>query len=247
MLPVQVRRLIPYAKFPENYQAACKAMEACLEFDEVKEWSNKAAMMAAYAKQAENKSMLTMAEKIIVRAEQRIGEFLNELAAGKTLKEVAADAKMSSHRAGIARTLTKIPKEKLDQAMDKMQERITPARVAYQFRSARASIVRQRKLIERTPDEVMEDAYSWGYEQISELEEISDPAFTQSNELNWADAVLGCSSPEEAMSLSKRLFRVQENIALLASKYQQRAIALIKLDKPYLREDIQKSKNENAP
>lgn len=68
------------AKLPATYANAKAAIAECESIDECKEWSNKMAALASYARQAHDDYMLNMAERIKARAMRRCGELLNELA-----------------------------------------------------------------------------------------------------------------------------------------------------------------------
>lgn len=59
-----------------KYDAARAALEACVSVDEVKDWSDSAAALAAYARQKKDKSLQKMAVDIRMRATRRIGELM---------------------------------------------------------------------------------------------------------------------------------------------------------------------------
>lgn len=63
---------------PERYAEARAALARCAKIDEVKEWQNRAAALAAYARQARDKHLLVMAVRIKLRAMRRMGELLRE-------------------------------------------------------------------------------------------------------------------------------------------------------------------------
>ena len=67
------------AKLPATYSRAKAALAKCEKIDECKEWRNKAAAIASYAKQANDESMYRMASKIRARAIRRMGELLREV------------------------------------------------------------------------------------------------------------------------------------------------------------------------
>jgi predicted GNAT family acetyltransferase len=82
-LPVVVRSLVPNAPLPVNYQAAKKALRECEEIDEVKDWSDRATAIASYARQVRDMSMLHTAQRIQLRARERLGEMLLQWPRGK--------------------------------------------------------------------------------------------------------------------------------------------------------------------
>ena len=64
------------AHLPQKYEAARAAIAECERIDECKNWSDKAAAMASYARQAKDDSLRVMAVRIQARAERRCGELL---------------------------------------------------------------------------------------------------------------------------------------------------------------------------
>ncbi len=59
------------ATLPAKYENAKTALAECNRIDECKDWGDKAAAMASYAKQAKDKSLVKMAMKIGGRAVRR--------------------------------------------------------------------------------------------------------------------------------------------------------------------------------
>lgn len=76
-LPVNIPAL--GAKLPEVYQSAKSALAQCARIDECKAWADKAAALASYAKQSEDKSLEKMARRIRVRALDRVGEVMRQI------------------------------------------------------------------------------------------------------------------------------------------------------------------------
>lgn len=71
------------ARLPATYQAAQKAIAKCSRIDECKSWSDKAAALASYARQARDHTLRMMAERIQARAVRRCGELLKEVPSGQ--------------------------------------------------------------------------------------------------------------------------------------------------------------------
>lgn len=63
--------------------AASRAIAECSRIDECKSWSDKAAALASYARQAKDRSLLVMAERIRARAVRRCGELLRQVPSGQ--------------------------------------------------------------------------------------------------------------------------------------------------------------------
>ena len=70
---------IARAKLPAVYEGARAALEKCDRIDECKDWSDKAAAMASYAKQSQDESLFQMATRIKARATRRCGELLQAI------------------------------------------------------------------------------------------------------------------------------------------------------------------------
>lgn len=70
------------ARLPAAYQAAQKAIAECERVDECKSWSDKAAALASYARQARDDSLRVMAVRIQARAERRCGQLLKQVPRG---------------------------------------------------------------------------------------------------------------------------------------------------------------------
>jgi hypothetical protein len=71
---------------PATYEAARKAITECSRIDECKSWSDKAAALASYARQAKDNTLLLMAERIHARAVRRCGELLKQVPSGQGSK-----------------------------------------------------------------------------------------------------------------------------------------------------------------
>ena len=71
------------ARLPRTYEAAREALATCQDIDECKDWADKAAALASYAKQAEDETLMKMAARIKARATRRAGELLSQIEPAK--------------------------------------------------------------------------------------------------------------------------------------------------------------------
>lgn len=121
------------AKLPQTYQAAKQALKACYTADECKGWSDRAAAMASYAKQAEDNALYKMAKRIQGRAIRRLGQLRKEIEPGKTgpkpkleagaqpqwtRTQADAAAGISPHQAKQANNVANIPEEQFEAAIE---------------------------------------------------------------------------------------------------------------------------------
>ncbi len=70
------------ARLPASYESARKALAECSQIDECKEWSDKAAALASYARQAKESTLHNLALRIQARATRRYGELLKQIPRG---------------------------------------------------------------------------------------------------------------------------------------------------------------------
>jgi hypothetical protein len=121
--------VITDARLPATYEAAKQALAECVQVDECQTWADKAAALASYAKQSEDKALFTMARRIQARAIDRVGELLREIrpARGanqnikggaspnvKTRKDAARDAGLSPDQAKQALRVNNVPRDQFD-------------------------------------------------------------------------------------------------------------------------------------
>tara|TARA_R110002126_G_scaffold65428_2_gene166813 strand:- start:309 stop:974 length:666 start_codon:yes stop_codon:yes gene_type:complete len=71
------------ARLPGVYIEAKKALVECQRIDECKEWADKAAAIASYAKQAQDQTLMDTATRIKARAIRRCGELLKQIEGAK--------------------------------------------------------------------------------------------------------------------------------------------------------------------
>jgi hypothetical protein len=89
-------------KLPLSYVEAQEAIEKCYKMDECKEWADKAAALASYAKQADDETLYVTAMKIKGRAIRRAGELLKEIEPKHTGRIPTGGDKNSETRTAIA-------------------------------------------------------------------------------------------------------------------------------------------------
>lgn len=122
------------AQLPQNYEAAKMALAACDRIDECKDWADKAAALASYAKMADDKKLEKYATRVRARAIRRCGELLQTIeksgggrpsqetraASGpsSTRTSAAKDAGMSGRRKKTALRVAAVPEEEFDAAVD---------------------------------------------------------------------------------------------------------------------------------
>ena len=107
------------ANLPATYEHACTALAKCERLDECKDWVDKAAALASYARQADDPTLEQLAVRIKARAVRRCGQLL------ETFKSPGARTDKPSAAGG-----TKSQRAAAKQAgMSKRQE-VTAVRVA---------------------------------------------------------------------------------------------------------------------
>lgn len=67
------------ASLPKTYEAARTALAECQAIDECKDWADKAAALASYARQSEDFELEKMAVRIRARAMRRAGEIAKQM------------------------------------------------------------------------------------------------------------------------------------------------------------------------
>lgn len=66
------------ASLPKNYEAAKRAISELVSIDECKDWADKAAALASYAKQAQDDELERQCQRVRARAVRRQGELLSQ-------------------------------------------------------------------------------------------------------------------------------------------------------------------------
>jgi hypothetical protein len=120
------------APLPVRYEAACTALAECQRIDECKEWADKAAALASYARQAEDEELEAMCRRIRLRALDRVGELLRQIEPAHganqnigdggdpnvlTRKQVADEAGLSERQRKTALRINNVPREEFEEAV----------------------------------------------------------------------------------------------------------------------------------
>lgn len=122
------------AKLPETYERAKTALAECSSIDECKDWSDKAAALASYAKMSDDDTLRKYAERIQARAIRRCGELLRQIepASGKhwkskrdevdpfsiTRSSAAAEAGLSERQRKNAIRVAGVPEQDFNKLVD---------------------------------------------------------------------------------------------------------------------------------
>lgn len=120
---------ISSARLPQTYEAARTALAECNAVDECKDWADKAAALASYARQSQDDQLERMAQRIRARAIRRAGELLKQIeprqGANQNIKagdhpnvltrtDAAREAGMSPHQAKQAVRVSNVPEDEIE-------------------------------------------------------------------------------------------------------------------------------------
>jgi hypothetical protein len=96
------------AALPKTYEAARTALAQCQAIDECKDWADKAAALASYARQSEDVELERMAARIRARAMRRAGEIAKQM-----MQPHGGDRSLTQQNDG---GVILMPKEKVQEA-----------------------------------------------------------------------------------------------------------------------------------
>lgn len=141
-----------------KYDAACRAIAMATTVDEVKEISNRAEALRAYARQAKNRSLELDAMQIRVRAERRLGEMLLDLRKEKTFKEgrprIIEDLQLNGNFAAGVQRLALVPPKEFDAGLTdwrtKAETNAAGAKMPFQNVRNPSNYISDRKRSRRT-------------------------------------------------------------------------------------------------
>jgi hypothetical protein len=128
-------QLISRARLPASYEAAKQALATCERIDECKDWADKAAALASYARQSKDTELEKMAMRVRARAYRRCGELLQQIESAKggdrgnqhtggrsgnapSRSNAAADAGLSKRQKDTALQVASIAKPTFDRLVD---------------------------------------------------------------------------------------------------------------------------------
>lgn len=131
-LPALAKQQIGSAELTPMYLKAKAALRDLCQVDEIKEILDKHSAIAHYAKQIKDDSLRHYAERVHLRAVERIGEILAEIADKKRRREVAKSYNIGQTMADNAYGISQIPRK----IRDKMIEAVPPPSVAGMARRA---------------------------------------------------------------------------------------------------------------
>lgn len=255
-LPVVIRRQVPTAPLPQNYRDACLAIRECSKIDQVAEWTNRAKALATYAREANDMTLITDAQKIQVRAETRVGELLLEMYPNKTKTERALVSGFSRSRVVTAETLAEIPSDQLENVMNSRAHTkenftrragyfagITPHSVAHAWEQRPDGPKQQeykerrerdaKAFSERTEDEINRYAFHAAKEAITGASDDLDFEDGVSGSLcgvyekySWGQGILGATDLEDCDKLEHGLTDIIEKANVLLKLVRGRSKAL---------------------
>jgi hypothetical protein len=186
------------ARLPATYEAAKTAIAKCVEIDECKDWADKAAALASYAKQAEDDELLKQCTRIKARAMQRCGELLKGIGPKKggrpktgadtdtnssVRKKVADAAGLSPRQAVTAVRVANVPAESFERQI----ESDAPPTVTELARQGTKSVPLADVLAGRDPDD-----FKMATRLLGHLSRFTEPI----GEFNVAQAKRGMNKAE---------------------------------------------------
>lgn len=116
---------------PVVYEEACRAIEACVELDELQTWASKAEALAAWAKIYDDNRILRHAKQLKLRAYRRMGQLADELRPkdvhaprGRRAGAIGSFSLLREHglnrdKAQSAIALGRLPPEKFDKFLNR--------------------------------------------------------------------------------------------------------------------------------
>jgi len=142
------------AALPVIYSEARNALAKCARIDECKNWADRAAALASYAKQADDDQLLNNAKRIKARAIDRIGELAEEIPPSRgrqpengethprfTRSQAARDAGISQDQLKTALRVHNVPRDEFERQVESDNP---PAQGITQYSSSRKPFLSAR-------------------------------------------------------------------------------------------------------
>lgn len=153
---------IANAQFPVKYEAAKTALAECTKIDECKDWSDKAAALASYAKQSDDESLFKLCVRIKARAIRQCGVLLKQIPSGTganqsesmgaptvaTRTSAAKEAGLSKEQKDTALRVANVPENEFEKQVES-DNPPTVTQLADQGKQARETIFDPFKIEER--------------------------------------------------------------------------------------------------
>jgi ribosome-binding protein aMBF1 (putative translation factor) len=176
------------AALPQNYEKAKAALAECASIDECKDWGDKAAALASYAKQAGDDTLQKYAERVRARAVRREGELWKQLdgrpnnakkqndASGNLIsqKDMANHLGVSERHVRTAKNIASIPQQDFERQVES-DKPPTLSQLAQQGIKPRENIV---DLHGRDPKE-----YNRALHYVADFEEAAKELEAQKHDL----------------------------------------------------------------
>jgi hypothetical protein len=132
VLRAPTREEITQAQLPARYETACAAIAECVRIDDLKDLADRQAALASYARQAQDDTLLTYAQRVQARALRRVGELLKQIEPARganqniqegtlpkvTRESAATDAGLSEHQRKTALRVANLPQEEFEAAVE---------------------------------------------------------------------------------------------------------------------------------
>jgi len=128
-LPALSKEKLKSVELPVLYKQARSALQKVVRIDECKDISDKHTAIATYAKQIKDDSLLYYAQRVKLRAIERMGELLNEIKDPNERKKIQKEHAIAPITAANAMNVATVPKRVLDKMIDGVEKPSTLRRI----------------------------------------------------------------------------------------------------------------------
>jgi hypothetical protein len=231
---------IASAALPQAYQQAKFALSECQRIDELKDWADKAAALASYARMAADETLEKMAMRIRARAIRRAGELLEQIKPAVNQHDVgragagahpstagrmkaAEDAGLSPHQTKNAIRVARIPDADFNQQIESDDPPTVDALAAQGTRKVGSKQAALRAMREaqselEEPAEVQLGTRTPAeYQAASQLVGMVDELVREANTLDLDTAVRGLIESERRY-LADLVDRAAEWLSVVATR-----------------------------